>query len=78
MVTRSASGLDPHISPANAAVQVARVARARGVAEEKIREILARRTEGRPFGLLGEPRVNVLLLNIALDSLVPVSSAGPR
>jgi len=68
MVTRSASGLDPHISPANAALQVARVAGARGVGVDQIREILARHTEGRQFGFFGEPRVNVLLLNIALDS----------
>jgi len=68
MVTRSASGLDPHISPANAALQVARVAGARGVGVDQIREILARHTEGRQFGFFGEPRVNVLLLNLALDS----------
>ena len=68
MVTASASGLDPHISPANAALQVARVARARGVAPERVHAILAAHTEGRQFGLLGEPRVNVLLLNVALDS----------
>ena len=68
MVTRSASGLDPHISPANAALQVARVAGARGVGVDQVREILARHTEGRQFGFFGEPRVNVLLLNVALDS----------
>jgi K+-transporting ATPase ATPase C chain len=68
MVTRSASGLDPHVSPASAALQVPRVARARGVAEARVNEVLAAHTEGRQFGILGEPRVNVLLLNIALDS----------
>lgn len=68
MVTRSASGLDPHISPANASLQVARVAAARGVGADLVRELLARYTEGRQFGFFGEPRVNVLMLNIALDS----------
>jgi K+-transporting ATPase ATPase C chain len=69
MATASGSGLDPHISPANAELQVARVARARGTAPERVRELVARYTEGRQFGVFGEPRVNVLLLNIALDSL---------
>jgi K+-transporting ATPase ATPase C chain len=69
MATASASGLDPHISPANADLQVARVARARGMAPERVRELVARYTEGRQFGIFGESRVNVLLLNIALDSL---------
>ena len=69
MVTASASGLDPHISPANAALQVARVARARAVAPDRVHAILAAHTEGRQFGLLGESRVNVLLLNVALDDV---------
>jgi K+-transporting ATPase ATPase C chain len=68
MVTSSASGLDPDISPANARLQVPRVARARGVTEAQIAAILARHIQGRQFGFFGEPRVNVLLLNIAVDS----------
>ena len=68
MVTASASGLDPHVSPANAALQAPRVARARGVPTERVRAVLAAHTEGRQFGVFGEPRVNVLLLNVALDS----------
>jgi K+-transporting ATPase ATPase C chain len=75
-VTRSGSGLDPHISPANAALQVARVARARRVSEELIRRLLAEHTWGRQFGFLGEPRVAVLPLNLALDQATPSSRSA--
>jgi len=70
-VLASASGLDPHISPSNAARQIARVATARGIPEEAVRILVARFTQGRELGILGEPRVDVLGLNLALDDRHP-------
>jgi len=72
-VTASGSGLDPFISPANAAIQVNRVAAARHVSPAAIRALVAKYTQGRTIGFLGEPRVNVLLLNVALNQKYPVS-----
>lgn len=71
LVTSSASGLDPDISPEAAAYQADRVARVRGMSREAVVSLVDRFTEGRTFGALGEPRVNVLLLNLALDSISP-------
>jgi K+-transporting ATPase ATPase C chain len=73
LVTTSASGVDPHISPANADFQVPRVARERGISEATLRNIVGAYTEGRTFGLLGEPRVNVLELNLELDRTHPIT-----
>ncbi len=71
LVQASASGLDPHISPAAAQLQISRVARARGVSEAELARLVSAATEGRQFGFLGEPRINTVVLNLELDRLRP-------
>jgi potassium-transporting ATPase KdpC subunit len=75
-VTHSGSGLDPHIGLANALLQAPRIARVRGLSEDQLRQLIAEHTQERQFGFLGEVRVSVLLLNLALDRIVPLSSAS--
>lgn len=73
MVTTSASGLDPHITPANAEFQLPRVARARRISVEQVKALVSKHTKERQFGILGEPRINVLELNLSLDDQFPMS-----
>ena len=76
-VTGSASGLDPHISPANAELQIGRVAKARSISADQVKSLIAQNTDHADIGFLGEPRVNVLLLNAALDKTSPAAKPGP-
>lgn len=77
-VTASASGLDPHISPANALTQAKRIAEVRGAPIDQVRAVIANHVEGRTFGVLGQPRVNVLRTNLALDAAFPPEQPAPQ
>lgn len=78
LVTTSASGFDPEISPAGAEFQVSRVARERGISEEQLRQLVAKHSQGRQFGFLGEPRVNVLELNLDLNDTHPIGRVAAK
>jgi len=78
MVTTSASGFDPHITPANAEFQLPLVAQARGISVEQVKALVSKHTKGRQFGILGEPRINVLELNLDLDDHFPIKPGFPR